>query len=215
MARSIADTNNGVQLRAWWLHRMLYSPHPLQEKLTLFWHNHFATSNAKVQNARFMLGQYELMRQLRPRQLRRSAPRDVERPGHADLAGRPRQQEGQPQRELRPRADGAVQPRHRQLHGEGRPRGRPLLHRLGDPGDRRRLQRRTSTTTARRPSSARRATGRATTSSASAWSRSPRPASSSASCTASSSARRCRRRRSCSSRWPSSSARAATTSAPW
>ena len=62
MARTIADSNNGVQLRAWWLHRMLYSPHPLQEKMTLFWHNHFATSNAKVQNARFMLGQYELMR---------------------------------------------------------------------------------------------------------------------------------------------------------
>jgi uncharacterized protein (DUF1800 family) len=62
MARSIADSNNGVQLRAWWLHRMLYSPHPLQDKLTLFWHNHFATSNAKVQNARYMLGQYELMR---------------------------------------------------------------------------------------------------------------------------------------------------------
>src|SRR5207253_2878490 len=32
------------------------------EKLTLFWHNHFATSNAKVQNAGFMLGQYNLMR---------------------------------------------------------------------------------------------------------------------------------------------------------
>src|SRR5436189_81517 len=41
---------------------MLYTPHPLQEKLTLFWHNHFATSNAKVQSARFMLGQYELLR---------------------------------------------------------------------------------------------------------------------------------------------------------
>ncbi len=41
---------------------MLYSPHPLQEKLTLFWHNHFATSNAKVQNAAQMLGQYELLR---------------------------------------------------------------------------------------------------------------------------------------------------------
>ena len=41
---------------------MLYSPHPLREKLTLFWHNHFATSNAKVQNAGHMLGQYELMR---------------------------------------------------------------------------------------------------------------------------------------------------------
>ena len=50
------------QLRAWWLHRMLYSPHPLREKLTLFWHNHFATSNAKVQSTRLMLGQYDLMR---------------------------------------------------------------------------------------------------------------------------------------------------------
>jgi uncharacterized protein (DUF1800 family) len=41
---------------------MLYSPHPLQEKITLFWHNHFATSYAKVRSARFMLGQYELLR---------------------------------------------------------------------------------------------------------------------------------------------------------
>jgi uncharacterized protein (DUF1800 family) len=62
MARSISQSNNGAQLRAWWVHRMLYSPHPLQEKMTLFWHNHFATSNAKVQNARFMIGQYQLMR---------------------------------------------------------------------------------------------------------------------------------------------------------
>jgi uncharacterized protein (DUF1800 family) len=53
--------NNGPQARAWWLYRMLYSPHPLREKLTLFWHNHFATSNSKVNNARYMLGQYELM----------------------------------------------------------------------------------------------------------------------------------------------------------
>ncbi|HZY83312.1 MAG TPA: DUF1800 domain-containing protein, partial [Gemmataceae bacterium] len=58
----LGRANNGLQIRAWWLYRMLYSPHPLQEKLTLFWHNHFATSNAKVQNASFMLGQYDLMR---------------------------------------------------------------------------------------------------------------------------------------------------------
>jgi uncharacterized protein (DUF1800 family) len=62
LAQSIAKANNGRQLSAWWLYRMLYTPHPLQEKLTLFWHNHFATSNKKVQNARLMLGQYELMR---------------------------------------------------------------------------------------------------------------------------------------------------------
>jgi uncharacterized protein (DUF1800 family) len=62
MANSIRTANNGQQLSAWWLYRMLYTPHPLREKLTLFWHNHFATSNLKVQNAGYMLGQYDLMR---------------------------------------------------------------------------------------------------------------------------------------------------------
>src|SRR5262249_54610106 len=47
--------------RGWWLTRMLQGPHPLREKMTLFWHNHFATSNAKVQNPGRMFGQYELM----------------------------------------------------------------------------------------------------------------------------------------------------------
>lgn len=54
--------NNGGQISSLWLYRMLYSTHPLREKLTLFWHNHFATSNIKVRNAGYMLGQYELMR---------------------------------------------------------------------------------------------------------------------------------------------------------
>jgi uncharacterized protein (DUF1800 family) len=63
LARSIAKANSAQQLRSWWLARMLYTPHPLEEKLTLFWHNHFATSITKMgETARFMLGQYELMR---------------------------------------------------------------------------------------------------------------------------------------------------------
>jgi uncharacterized protein (DUF1800 family) len=62
LAQSITRANDGRQARAWWVYRMLYSPQPLREKLTLFWHNHFATSNAKVNNAGFMLGQHELMR---------------------------------------------------------------------------------------------------------------------------------------------------------
>jgi uncharacterized protein (DUF1800 family) len=61
IAESIRRANSGQQARAWWLYRMLYTPHPLREKLTLFWHNHFATSNAKVNNAGYMLGQYDLM----------------------------------------------------------------------------------------------------------------------------------------------------------
>lgn len=52
----------GQQATAWWLYRMMYTPHPLREKITLFWHNHFATSNRKVANAGYMIGQYELMR---------------------------------------------------------------------------------------------------------------------------------------------------------
>src|SRR5579884_2830651 len=62
LAKNLARYNDIAHLRAWWLSRMLHSPHPLQEKITLFWHNHFATSFAKVQSTRFMLGQYELLR---------------------------------------------------------------------------------------------------------------------------------------------------------
>src|SRR5438132_919408 len=59
---SIRQANSGQSATAWWLYRMLYTTHPLREKLTLFWHNHFATSNRKVNNAGYMLDQYELMR---------------------------------------------------------------------------------------------------------------------------------------------------------
>jgi hypothetical protein len=47
---------------AWWLDRILKTKHPLEEKMTLFWHNHFATSNAKVRNARSMLTQYRTLK---------------------------------------------------------------------------------------------------------------------------------------------------------
>jgi hypothetical protein len=62
VTRGIRQFNNGDQLPAAWLYRMLYDQHPLREKMTLFWHNHFATSNRKVQNAGYMLGQNELLR---------------------------------------------------------------------------------------------------------------------------------------------------------
>jgi uncharacterized protein (DUF1800 family) len=43
---------------------MLYGPDPLTERLTLMWHNHFATSNEKVKDLRFMRQQNELFRKL-------------------------------------------------------------------------------------------------------------------------------------------------------
>lgn len=48
----------------WCYYRMLNSPRPAQERMTLFWHNRFATSAAKVTNGRFMHGQMETFRQL-------------------------------------------------------------------------------------------------------------------------------------------------------
>ena len=46
----------------WWFSRMLNTQRPLQEKLTLFWHTHFATANSKVGNAPLMLQQIQLFR---------------------------------------------------------------------------------------------------------------------------------------------------------
>ena len=56
------DTGDISDLRAWWLHRMHYSTNPLEEKLTLFWHNHFATSFAKVRSVPHMAAQNDLFR---------------------------------------------------------------------------------------------------------------------------------------------------------
>ncbi|VGO15249.1 hypothetical protein PDESU_03831 [Pontiella desulfatans] len=36
------------ELVGWWINRMVTSPSQLQEKMTLFWHGHFATSSRKV-----------------------------------------------------------------------------------------------------------------------------------------------------------------------
>ena len=56
------DTGSISDLQAWWLHRMHYSANPLTEKLALFWHNHFATSSAKVQSVPHMAAQNDLVR---------------------------------------------------------------------------------------------------------------------------------------------------------
>ena len=51
------------RLTAWWVYQMYFSPDPLKERLSLMWHNHFATSNAKVKNLGTMREQNEIFRQ--------------------------------------------------------------------------------------------------------------------------------------------------------
>jgi hypothetical protein len=58
-----APGQNATTSQGWWVYRMIYSPHPLRERMTLFWHNHFATSIDKVNKAELMLRQNQLFRQ--------------------------------------------------------------------------------------------------------------------------------------------------------
>lgn len=44
-----------AELVSWWNQRMCNSPVPLAEKMTLFWHGHFATSAEKVNSYRMWL----------------------------------------------------------------------------------------------------------------------------------------------------------------
>jgi hypothetical protein len=62
LGEKTAIQGNPSQLRSWWLYGILNTPHPLQEKMTLFWHNHFATSIAKVQRPMLMCRQNVLLR---------------------------------------------------------------------------------------------------------------------------------------------------------
>jgi uncharacterized protein (DUF1800 family) len=62
IARTAVATGNDRNLQGWWLFRMLAGAHPLQERLTLFWHDHFATSQDKVANLALMHQQNELFR---------------------------------------------------------------------------------------------------------------------------------------------------------
>ena len=56
---------NGIEtqrLGLWWANQMLTTRRPLEEKLTLFWHGHFATGENKVRDYRMMLRQNEMFR---------------------------------------------------------------------------------------------------------------------------------------------------------
>jgi len=61
--RSTEENRQISELRYWWLRRMALGPRPFQEKMTLFWHGHFATSFEKVRSPYFLWLQNETLRQ--------------------------------------------------------------------------------------------------------------------------------------------------------
>ena len=52
----------GLELRGWWVGEMLATPSPLTERMTLFWHNHFVSSQQKVKLAQLMYRQNVTLR---------------------------------------------------------------------------------------------------------------------------------------------------------
>ncbi len=64
LADAAVASNDPGRLKAWWVYRMLFGPDPLGERLTLLWHDHFATSNLKVDDLAAMRRQNETLRRL-------------------------------------------------------------------------------------------------------------------------------------------------------
>jgi hypothetical protein len=54
---SVLETN---RVAYWWANRMLTSPRPLQEKMALFWHGHYAVNEPKVRDYRKLLAELQL-----------------------------------------------------------------------------------------------------------------------------------------------------------
>ncbi len=58
-----ANAGEMTRVAHWQAERMLRTRRPLEEKMALFWHGHFATSNEKVRDYRKMKRQWELFRE--------------------------------------------------------------------------------------------------------------------------------------------------------
>jgi uncharacterized protein (DUF1800 family) len=64
LADAAVGSGDAGRLNAWWVWRMLRTPDPLGERLTLLWHDHFATSQLKVNDLGAMRRQNETLRRL-------------------------------------------------------------------------------------------------------------------------------------------------------
>lgn len=58
---SVLETN---RVAYWWANRMVATETPLQEKMALFWHGHYAVNESKVRDYRKLLGELELFHEM-------------------------------------------------------------------------------------------------------------------------------------------------------
>jgi uncharacterized protein (DUF1800 family) len=57
------DRQQMIEIQKWWLRKMVETPRPLEEKMTLFWHGLLATSYRTIENSFHMLMQNEMYRE--------------------------------------------------------------------------------------------------------------------------------------------------------
>jgi uncharacterized protein (DUF1800 family) len=60
--REQADRRQMAVIQRWWLQKMIETPRPFEEKMTLFWHGHFATNYRTIENSYHMFMQNEMFR---------------------------------------------------------------------------------------------------------------------------------------------------------
>lgn len=62
--REQQDRAQVQEMQKWWLRRMIETPRPLEEKMTLLWHGHFATNYRAIENSYHMYRQNLTLRTL-------------------------------------------------------------------------------------------------------------------------------------------------------
>jgi uncharacterized protein (DUF1800 family) len=100
LADSAVGAVDPARLKAWWVYRMLFGPDPLGERLALVWHNHFATSNLKVEDLAAMRRQNELFRALGRDSFRKLLPAVVRDPALLVWLDAPANRKGHPNENL-------------------------------------------------------------------------------------------------------------------
>ena len=60
--KQIDDRKQIAELQKWWIKRMIETPRPLEEKMTLFYHGHFATGYRTIEDSFHMYQQNQLFR---------------------------------------------------------------------------------------------------------------------------------------------------------
>jgi len=89
-----------IQLVTWWVDRMVRVEHPFSEKLTLLWHNHWATSVLKSGPSSQMLGQLATLRSLGTGDFRDLARAMVRDPAMLVWLDGPQNRKGKPNENL-------------------------------------------------------------------------------------------------------------------